>query len=79
MNLETWELLSHIVTVVGLPMAIAVFVMQVRKERLNDAITVYESLSDNYLRFLRVALDNPDLHLFSAERTPTSATTSASA
>ena len=33
MDLETWELLSYIVTVVGLPMAIGVFLFEQRKER----------------------------------------------
>lgn len=70
MNLETWELLSYIVTVIGLPLAIVVFVLQQRKERINEVLLVYESLSDNYLKFLRVALEHPDLHLFSSERTP---------
>lgn len=70
MDLTTWELLSHIVTVIGLPLAIAVFVLQQRKERINEEILVYESLSDNYQRFLRVALEHSDLHLFSETRTP---------
>ncbi len=70
MNLETWELLSYIVTVIGLPLAIVVFVLQQRKERINEVLLVYESLSDNYLKFLRVALEHPDLHLFSKDRTP---------
>jgi len=70
MNLETWELLSYIVTVIGLPLAIIVFVLQQRKERINEVLLVYESLSDNYLKFLRVALEHSDLHLFSTQRTP---------
>ena len=36
MFLETWELLSYVVTVVGLPMAIFVFLFQQRKERENE-------------------------------------------
>lgn len=70
MNLETWELLSYIVTVIGLPLAIVVFVLQQRKERINEVLLVYESLSDNYLKFLRVALEHSDLHLFSTTKTP---------
>lgn len=70
MNLETWELLSYVVTVIGLPLAIIVFLLQQRKERINDEIWVYESLSDNYQRFLRVALEHSDLHLFSRSKTP---------
>lgn len=71
MNLETWELLSSMVTVIGLPLAIFVFFLQTRRERINDEIVVYESLSDTYQRFLRVALQHSDLHLFSETRTPT--------
>lgn len=64
-DLETWELLSYVVTVIGLPMAIAVFVVEQRKERENEEDEVYQSLSDNYQEFLKIALANPDLHLFS--------------
>ena len=65
MSLETWELLSYIVTVVGLPLAIIVFLYEQRKERENEEEEVYELLSDKYQEFLKVALSNPDLHLFS--------------
>lgn len=69
-ELQTWELLSYIVTVIGLPLAIAVFIFEQRKERDNEEESVYESLSDNYQEFLKIALDNPDLRLFVAEETP---------
>lgn len=64
-DLETWELLSYVVTVIGLPVAIGVFVIEQRKERENEEDEVYQSLSDNYQEFLKIALANPDLHLFS--------------
>jgi hypothetical protein len=70
MGLETWELLSYVVTVIGLPLAIFVFFFEQRKERDNEEEAVYQLLSDNYQDFLKVALDNPDLRLFSAEQTP---------
>jgi hypothetical protein len=70
MSLETWELLSYVVTVVGLPLAIGVFLYEQRKERENEEEEVYQLLSDNYQDFLKVALDNPDLKLFSADATP---------
>jgi hypothetical protein len=70
MTLQTWELLSYVVTVVGLPLAILVFIYEQRKERENDEEEVYQLLSDNYQDFLKVALGNPDLRLFSAEETP---------
>lgn len=67
--LETWEALSYIVTVVGLPLAICVFVYEQRKERENEEEEVYQQLSDNYQDFLRIALENPDLRLFSKNLT----------
>jgi hypothetical protein len=68
--LETWELLSYIVTVIGLPCAIGIFVYEQRKERENEDEEVYQLLSDNYQDFLKVALENPDLRLFSPSGTP---------
>ncbi|MDP1995855.1 MAG: hypothetical protein Q8J90_01530 [Gallionella sp.] len=68
--LETWELLSYVVTVIGLPLAIAVFVFEQRRERENEEEEVYQLLSDNYQEFLKIALANPDLRLFSDEETP---------
>lgn len=70
MSLETWELLSYVVTVIGLPLAILVFLYEQRKERDNEEEEVYQLLSDNYQDFLKVALANPDLRLFSAEENP---------
>jgi hypothetical protein len=70
MGIETWELTSYIVTTIGLPVAIAVFLYEQRRERDNEEQEVYQLLSDNYQDFLKVALDNPDLRLFSTEQTP---------
>jgi hypothetical protein len=67
MSLETWELMSYVVTVVGLPLAIFVFLFEQRKERENEEEEVYQLLSDNYQDFLKVALENPDLRLFSSK------------
>jgi hypothetical protein len=71
MDLQTWELLSYIVTAVGLPLAIIVFLYEQHKERDNEEEEVYQLLSDNYQDFLKITLDNPDLRLFSADKTPT--------
>lgn len=70
LDVEFWELLSYIVTVIGLPLAIAVFIFEQSKERENEEEEVYQLLSDNYQEFLKIALDNPDLRLFSHEPTP---------
>jgi hypothetical protein len=66
-SLETWELMSYVVTVIGLPLAIGVFLFEQRKERENEEEEVYQLLSDNYQDFLKVALANPDLKLFSVD------------
>jgi hypothetical protein len=70
MSLETWEMLSYVVTVIGLPLAIFVFLYEKRKERNNEDEEVYQLLSDNYQDFLKTALENPDLKLFSSTESP---------
>jgi hypothetical protein len=70
MDIGTWELLSYVVTTVGLPLAILVFVYEQKKERDNEEEAVYQLLSDNYQDFLEVALRHPDLRLFTPEQTP---------
>jgi hypothetical protein len=65
-SLETWELLSYVVTVVGLPLAISAYIYEQRKERANEEEEVYQLLSDNYQDFLKVVLENSDLKLFSS-------------
>lgn len=70
MTLETWEMMSYVVTVIGLPLAIGVFYLEQRKERENEEEEVYQLLSDNYQDFLKVALENPDLRLFSGTALP---------
>jgi hypothetical protein len=69
MPIETWELLSYVVTVLGLPVAIAVFLFEKRKERMAEEEEVYEALAASYQDFLRLALENPDLRLMSKART----------
>ena len=70
MDLETWELLSYVVTVVGLPFAIAVYFLDQRKERENEEEAIWQQLSDAYIDFLEVVLANSDLQLRSRESTP---------
>ena len=70
MDIGTWELLSYIVTTVGFPAAIVVFLFEQKKERDNEEEEVYQLLSDNYQDFLKIALDHPDLQLFHPEQAP---------
>lgn len=64
---ETWELLSYIVTVVGLPFALVVFIYEQRKERRNEDEEIFQRLSDEYREFLKLVLDNADLQLLRRE------------
>jgi hypothetical protein len=59
----TWELLSYVVTVVGLPFAIGIFLYEQRKERENEEEATWQQLSDAYIDFLEVVLANTDLKL----------------
>ena len=60
---DTWELLSFVVTVIGLPVAILVFLWEQRRERNNEEEAEYQLLADAYNDFLKVVLDHADLHL----------------
>lgn len=64
---ETFEFLSYVVTVVGLPFALIVFLLEQRKERLNDQEEIFQRLSDEYREFLKLVLDNSDLYLLRRE------------
>src|SRR5665647_3462649 len=70
MNLETWELLSYIVTVFGLPLAIIAFMFEQRKERDNEEEEVYQLLTGDYTDFLKLVIANPDLKLRSQSEIP---------
>lgn len=62
-ELETWELLSYIVTVFGLPMAMFIFLYEQRRERENEEEEIYLLLSDAYTDFLKLVIDHPELQL----------------
>lgn len=60
---EWAEALSYVVTIVGLPLAIVVFMYEQRRERQNEEEEIYQRLSDEYTEFLKLVLANPDLQL----------------
>ena len=66
---ERWELMSYIVTVIGLPFALLVFIYEQRKERRNEDEEIFQRLSDEYREFLKLVLDNADLQLLREQRT----------
>lgn len=58
-----WEQLSYIVTVIGLPFAIVVYLKDQRQERQNEEEELYQRLSDEYAEFCKLIIDNADLRL----------------
>lgn len=68
--LELWELLSYIVTVLGLPCAVFAIWHEMRSERLNEQKEIeqredeiYVDLSQQYSAFLEAVLNAPELNL----------------
>ena len=68
--LELSELLSYLVTVVGLPLAIFTYWQEQRKERENEDEGTYQLLSVAYADFLKLVMSNPDLQLRSKRAAP---------
>jgi hypothetical protein len=72
--LEWMEFLSYVVTVVGLPLAIYVFLAEQRKERTNEEAETHQRLSDEYNDFLKLVIENSDLQLLRHEGAETELT-----
>jgi hypothetical protein len=68
--IEWFELASYVVTVIGLPFAIAIFVWEQRKERQNEEEEIFQRLSDEYREFLKLVLENADLQLLRKQSGP---------
>lgn len=62
-DLQTWELMSYVVTVIGLPFAIVVFWIEQRKEREAEDEALQARLNEAYTDFLKLVLDNADLQM----------------
>jgi len=68
--LEWFEWLSYVVTIIGLPLAIGIFLYEQRKERQNEEGELYQRLSDEYTNFLKLVLENADLQLLRQQGQP---------
>lgn len=64
-GMQWLEALSYLVTIVGLPLAIGVFIYDRRRDQQNDEEEIFLRLSDEYADFMRLVIDNADLHLLS--------------
>ena len=63
------EALSYIVTILGLPLAIGVFIYGERQRRQNEIHELHRNLSAEYDDFLRLALAHSDLQIFGGPAT----------
>lgn len=68
------EGLSYVVTILGFPAAIFVFVYEQRRRRENEENELHRNLSEEYDNFLRLAMDNADLLLLSRTSVPATLT-----
>lgn len=59
-SVEDW---SYLVTVIGLPLAIFVWILEQVRESKNDEEEIYHLLSESYADFLKQVLENADLQL----------------
>jgi len=62
-SLEWWEGASYVITVIGLPLAICVFLYEQRRERQGEEEELYQYLSEEYAEFQKLALENSDLQI----------------
>lgn len=63
-NAETLQALTSTVHLLGVPIAIILFILAKRKEIRDRENGTYDSLDAKYQEFLNVCLNNPDLPLF---------------
>lgn len=59
--LEWFEFLSYVATVVGIPLAIIVFLHEERKERQAEQEEIYDKLMEHYKAILDKFLEHPEL------------------
>ncbi|MFN0024468.1 MAG: hypothetical protein ACKVS5_11285 [Parvularculaceae bacterium] len=72
-TLRLWELMSYLVTVLGLPLAVAAIWREMRAERANEGKAleqredeIYVQLSQQYSALLEAALAHPELDVLEA-------------
>ena len=66
------EALSYVITILGFPVAICVFVYEHGRRLSNEEKELHRHLSEEYDNFLRLVLDNADLLLLRRSKKPSS-------
>ncbi len=67
---QSWNLASNIALVIGVPLAILSFLWEARRQRQNERLElqqkqeeIYQRLSDEYVEFIKLLLQYPELKL----------------
>lgn len=68
MNPQWWDTAANVVTVIGLPFALVVFIWEQRRQRQNEEEEIYQRLSDEYTTFMKLVMENADLGLLKRGR-----------
>ena len=61
---ETFQVLANISTALGIPFAIYLFYQDRKRESIEREYIAYDSLDLNYIDYLKLCLDNPELDVF---------------
>lgn len=64
--LEFMEFLSYVATVVGIPLAILMFLVQEKKERQNEQEEIYDKLMEQYTLIQEKLFEYPELDVHDA-------------
>lgn len=62
-TLQMWEMASYVVTVVGLPYALIIVMIDNFKERQLENEELYQKLAEEYAKFANLLIQNADLQL----------------
>jgi hypothetical protein len=65
--LEYFEFLSYLATVIGIPMAIIIFLHQEKKERQNEQEEIYDQLMGHYADIQEKLFEYPELDMHGEE------------
>jgi hypothetical protein len=60
--IDLFEFISNLATVIGIPMAIIIFLYEKRKERIKNDLESFFQSNDRYMQFLNKVFENPELN-----------------
>ena len=58
------EIISGVITILGVPVAIGIYLRERKKERMARETETYTAMDEKYQEFLRLCLDHPFLNIY---------------